>query len=134
VPDLPTSGQTLRRYVLYQLPGLVVAAGVVAGLVRWTALPSWGAAALLVAWVMKDAALYPWLRSAYETDSRLVIERMIGLAGVAVEPLAPRGYVRVRGELWQAEPAVEDLQIESGHPITVDAVRDTTLLVRPRQS
>ena len=54
---------------------------------------------------LKDAALYPWLRTAYETDSRRVIERLIGLAGVAVEPLAPRGYVRVRGELWQAEPA-----------------------------
>lgn len=119
--------------MLYQLPGLLVAVGVVAGLSRWTALPNWGLGALLVAWVLKDVALYPWLRSAYEPDSRLVIEHMIGLAGVAVEPLAPRGYVRVRGELWQAEPAGRDLQIESGHPITVDAVRDTTLLVRPRE-
>lgn len=118
--------------MLFQLPGLMVAAGAVAALSRWGALPNWEAATLLVAWVVKDAALYPWLRSAYETDSRLVIERMIGLVGVAVEPLAPRGYVRVRGELWQAEPATRDLKIDSGHAITVHAVRDTTLLVRPR--
>ena len=87
--------------------------------------------ALVVVWMLKDAALYPWLRSAYEPDSRRIIERMIGLAGVAVEPLAPRGYVRVRGELWHAEPVDEHMTIEAGHAVTVQGVRTDTLLVGP---
>ncbi len=131
MPDNPTPGPTLRRYALYQIPGLLLAIGVVVAVTRWTALPGWGAVALVVVWVLKDAALYPWLRSAYEPDSRRIVERMIGLAGVAVESLAPRGYVRVRGELWQAEPVDEHMTIEAGHPVTVQGVRTDTLLVRP---
>ena len=131
MPDNQTSGATLRRYALYQIPGLLLAVGVVFGLYRWTRLPGWGAAALLIAWVLKDAVLYPWLRTAYEPNSCRAIDRMIGLVGVAVEPLAPRGYVRVRGELWQAEPVDVDVTIESGHAVTVEAIRTDTLVVRP---
>lgn len=110
---------------------MLLAIGIVFGLYRWTRLPGWGAAALLIAWVLKDAALYPWLRTAYEPNSRRAIDRMIGLVGVTVEPLTPRGYVRVRGELWQAEPVDVDVTIESGHAVTVEAIRANTLVVRP---
>ena len=126
---LTTPRTALTRYVLYQIPGWLLAVVVAVLLHRWVGLPGWAAAALVVAWALKDAALYPFLRTAYEPDSRSVIERLIGLEGVAIEPLAPRGYVRVRGELWLAEPIANDVEISSGLPITVDAVRGTTLLV-----
>ena len=102
---------------------------------RWVGVPGWAAIALVAAWALKDAALYPFLRTAYAPPhSGDVIERLVGLGGVAVEPLAPRGYVRVRGELWLAEPTADGAQIRGGHPVTVDAVRGTTLLVRPAGS
>lgn len=129
--NTPTAAQTRRRYALYQVPGLLILVGVVVGLYRWAAIPGWAAVALVVAWILKDAALYPWLRTAYESDSRRVIDRMVGLDGVAVERLAPRGYVRVRGELWQAEPADPDGAIEAGHAVTVHAIATDILLVRP---
>ncbi|MDE0830396.1 MAG: NfeD family protein [Vicinamibacterales bacterium] len=129
--DTPTAAQTRRRYALFQVPGLLILVGVVVGLYRWAMLPGWGAVALVAVWILKDAALYPWLRTAYEPDSRRVIERLIGLAGVAVEPLAPRGYVRVRGELWQAEPAEPDSTIDAGRAVTVHAIATDILLVRP---
>ena len=97
---------------------------------RWVGLPGWAAIALVAVWALKDAALYPFLRTAYAPHSGDVIERLVGLGGIAVEPLAPRGYVRVRGELWLAEPTAAGVQIRRGHPVTVDAVRGTTLLVR----
>ncbi len=96
---------------------------------RWVGLPVWAAGTLVVAWALKDAVLYPFLRTAYERDSRRVIERLVGLEGIAIEPLAPRGYVRVRGELWLAEPSTTDAEIPQGHEVTVDDVRGTTLLV-----
>ena len=129
--DTPTAAQTRRRYALFQVPGLLILVGVVVGLYRWAMLPGWGAVALVAVWILKDAALYPWLRTAYEPDSRRVIERLIGLAGVAVAPLAPRGYVRVRGELWQAEPAEPDSTIDAGRAVTVHAIATDILLVRP---
>ncbi len=128
--DRPTRGAGLRRYALYQIPGLVLATGAVLLIHRWTALPGWAAVGLVVAWMLKDAALYPWLRSAYEPDSRRVIERLVGLTGIAVEPLTPHGYVRVRGELWRAEPVSPAEDIGAGHAVTIDGVRGTTLLVR----
>ena len=121
----------LTRYVLYQIPGWILAMAGALVLYRWVGLPGWAAVTLVVAWALKDAALYPLLKASYEPDSRTVIERLVGLGGVAVEPLAPRGYVRIRGELWLAEPTAADVHIRRGHPVTVDAVRGTTLLVRP---
>lgn len=129
--DTPTAAQTRRRYALFQVPGLLILVGVVVGLYRWAMLPGWGAVALVAVWILKDAALYPWLRTAYEPDSRRVIERLIGLAGVTVEPLAPRGYVRVRGELWQAESAEPGNTIDAGRTVTVHAIATDVLLVRP---
>ncbi len=115
--------------MLYQIPGWLLAVVAAVLLHRFVGLPGWAAAVLVVVWALKDAALYPFLRIAYEADSRSVVERLIGLEGVAVEPLAPRGYIRVRGELWLAEPIAKDAQIRSGLPVTVDSVRGTTLLV-----
>ena len=124
-----TPRTALTRYVLYQIPGGLLAAAGALLLYRWVGLPGWVAIALVVGWALKDAALYPFLRASYEPPSGTVIERLIGLGGVAVEPLAPRGYVRVRGELWLAEPIAADGEIPRGRLVTVDGVRGTTLLV-----
>ena len=124
-----TPKTALTRYVLYQIPGWLIAVLVAVLLHRFVGLPGWAAATMVVVWALKDAALYPLLRTAYEPDSRSVMDRLIGLEGVAIEPLAPRGYVRVRGELWLAESSAADLKIPSGFPVTVDAVRGATLLV-----
>jgi len=123
---------TAARYALYQIPGWLLACAGAVTLYRWVDIPGWLAFALPLAWAIKDAVLYPLLRPAYELDHRPVIERLVGLDGVTVERLAPRGYVRVRGELWLAEPAATGPAIAVGHAVRVDAVRGTTLLVRPR--
>ena len=88
----------------------------------------WVALAVPVFWAIKDAALYPFLRSAYETDDRPVIERLVGLDGVTTEALTPRGYVRVRGELWLAEP-IGATPIAAGQQVRVEEVRGMTLVV-----
>ena len=131
VSQVTRSRRTLRRYMLYQIPGWMLAFAAAVMLHRWVGLSVWGGVALVVGWAVKDAVLYPFLRTAYEPDSPSAIERLIGLAGVAVEPLAPHGYVRVRGELWRAEPHAAGIEIRRGHAVTIDAVRGTTLLVRP---
>ena len=126
-----TPRTALTRYVMYQIPGWLVAVAAALLLHRWSVLPGWAAVALVVVWAAKDAVLYPFLRASYEPDGRSVIERLVGLGGTATEPLTPRGYVRVRGELWLAEAVIDDVVIASGQAVTVAAVRGTTLLVRP---
>ena len=125
-----TPRSTLVRYTLYQIPEWVLAAVAAVLLYRWGVLTGWVGALLVAAVMAKDAVLYPVLRTAYESDASTAIERLIGLSGVAVEPLAPAGYVRVRGELWRSEATTAERAIRRGHPVTVHAVRGTTLLVR----
>jgi len=125
-----TSNRTLRRYILYQVPGWLLCAAIAVLLHRWTSLSAWTALLLVLGWAAKDAALYPFLRHAYEPDAPPAIEQLVGLPGITVEPLAPHGYIRVRGELWRAELST-GAAIGPGHLVTVDAVRGTTLIVRP---
>jgi membrane-bound serine protease (ClpP class) len=128
-----TPRTALTRYVLYQIPGGLLAAAGALLLYLWIDLPGWVAIALVVAWALKDAALYPFLRASYEPHLGGVIDQLVGLRGVAVESLEPRGYVRVRGELWLAESTATDSEIPQGHPVTIDGVRGTTLLARPSE-
>jgi len=129
VPRSSSSRSTLYRYVLYQIPGWLLAIVAAVLLHRFTNLSVWAGVVLIAGWAVKDALLYPFLRSAYETDSSTAIERLIGLDGVAVEPLSPNGYIRVRGELWLAEASPTTAVIRKGHAVRVDAVRGTALVV-----
>ena len=53
-------------------------------------------------------------------------EALLGEIGLAQQPIAPRGQVLVRGELWQAE---SDDPIGPGDAVRILAVRGLTLLV-----
>ncbi len=56
---------------------------------------------------------------------------MVGARGVAEDRLAPSGYIRVRGELWQTEVMGGDPPIEKGASVRVREVSGLTLLVQP---
>lgn len=53
-------------------------------------------------------------------------EALLGSVGVAQQPIAPRGQILIRGELWQAE---SDSAIAPGDAVLVRAVEGLTLLV-----
>lgn len=131
VTHLAKPTRTLRRYVLYQIPGCLLAIATAVVLHYRVNLPVWWGIALVASWVIKDAVLYPFLRNSYDSDSPDAIDQLIGLDGVAIEPLAPQGYIRVRGELWLAEPYSAGITIGRNRPVTVDSVQGTVLLVRP---
>ena len=134
MPSLVRPSPTLRRYVLYQIPGCLLATAAAVVLHYRVNLPTEWGICLIAAWIIKDAALYPLLRVAYETDSPSAIERLIGLEGVTVEPLAPQGYIKVRGELWLAQHHSGMGEVTRGHLVSVCGVRGTVLLVQPTAS
>jgi membrane-bound serine protease (ClpP class) len=92
---------TWARYLVWQLPGWLVAALVLAWL-RPRAELSWQlvVGAWLV-WITKDLVLYPLVRSAYER-APTGAERLVGSSAVAETDLAPWGQVRIGAELWRA--------------------------------
>jgi membrane protein implicated in regulation of membrane protease activity len=119
---------TLTRYALFQVPGWLIGGAVCTALWSTGGVPAWAAGVLLALWVAKDAALYPLLRKGYE-GAPTGVEELIGSRGIVREPLAPSGFVEIRGTLWRAEIAPGEPSVGRGERVTVCAASGLTLRV-----
>lgn len=119
--------------MMLQIPGAIVAGAVLVYVGRWLEWPGWVTYAGIVGWVAHDLALFPFVRRAFDDSlpHRVGPRLLIGAPGRTVEVLDPRGYVRVRGELWQAELA-EGGVLHGEEAIEVAEVRGLRLIVVPR--
>jgi membrane protein implicated in regulation of membrane protease activity len=120
---------TWTKYLLFQIPGWMIAAIVLSGLWYWKLLPQWLSVLCYIVWVLKDLLLYPLLRAAY-VPGKTGLEALVGTRGIAQGDLAPEGYVRVRGELWRAITHSQDRVISSG--ATVEILKTEGMKVRVR--
>jgi len=116
------------RYILLQLPGLILLVLVLIFIQRWVLIPAWVFWGLIIIWAAKDAILFRYTWRAYDWDPK---NPLIGARGIARDRLAPIGYVKVGSELWRAEVAGDSPPIESGMKIWVKGVRGLTLIVEP---
>jgi len=123
--------RTFARYVALQVPGWVLATCLAWWLVAKAGLAPWLAALGCALFVIKDFALYPWLRDAYAVGEPAPSALLVGRTGVARERIDPSGYVRVGAELWRAELAPGCAAIDAGAPVRVCSVRGLTLIVEP---
>lgn len=123
----------LAKYLVLQIPGWILAAVGLALLKQWVDLPLWAALGIFLVWVIKDMVLFPFVRQAYESSGRTGAEQLIGAEGIATEPLAPSGYIRVGRELWRAEALGTDTPIAPGSRVRVQGVRGLTLLIHPEE-
>lgn len=118
------------RYWLLQVPGWVILAGLVGIAHYWLGLSLLLGAAVFLLWLVKDAVLYPFLKPYYVYRDHDVHDGILGEHAVAQEKLSPRGYVKLRGELWLAELSASDAPVEEGERVVVEAVDGLTLRVR----
>ena len=116
------------RYVLLQVPQWILVAIILYGLCLWLDLSGWAAAVVVAGFVVKDFVLFPFVRKAFESDERTVVERMVGETGIVKQDLGPQGYVEVRGELWRAETA-DGREVPVGSCIRVESCNGMTLTV-----
>ncbi len=91
------------RYAALQIPGLVVVLALVLAAWEWLDFPAWMAWAVPLAWLTKDALLFPLVWRAYEPDDRSAPGGLAGSTALVQEALAPSGWVRRGPELWRAE-------------------------------
>jgi membrane-bound ClpP family serine protease len=124
---LRNTDTTLLRYWLFQLPGALAVTGLLVLLVHWWDLSPRLAVAFLVIWVLKDLALFPFVRKAYEPRSGGGADALLGAIASARDRLDPEGYVRVGHELWRAR--VRGGAIEKGGTVRVVEVQGLTLVV-----
>jgi membrane protein implicated in regulation of membrane protease activity len=119
------------RYVLFQVPGLVLLYLLLILAQRVVALPTWFIWSLVALWVIKDLILFPVVWRAYDKERRDDASSMVGSRGIAEDRLDPSGYIRVHGELWKAEVMGGSPSIGKGEKVTVRGIRGLTLLVEP---
>lgn len=117
------------KYLLFQLPGWLVVGGLAYAAHRWLGLHGGLAVAALLAWAVKDAVMFPFVREAYAVHPRPAADGMLGARAVAEEALAPEGRVRVGPELWRARLAKGEAPVAAGESVCIVAVEGLTLRV-----
>lgn len=127
----PNERRRILRYALFQLPGAAFVAALLAAAVRWWDWSPAFAGALLLAWLIKDAVMYRFVKVAYAPDSELQRDPLLGARAVVTRPLEPRGWVRVGAERWRAVAAEGSARIPVGTPVRVRERRALTLVVEP---
>lgn len=125
------SGRILLRYALFQIPSLMILVLILYGVRPYFGLPAWLMWGIVGLWIAKDAVLFPFVWRAYDRRRRGILNKMVGLRGIAKERLAPTGYIQIRGELWRAEVIGEGPPIEKGEWVQVHEIRQALLRVGP---
>ncbi|GIW42147.1 MAG: hypothetical protein KatS3mg076_2724 [Candidatus Binatia bacterium] len=121
---------TFGRYLLFQIPGWIAVGVLVVLADSLEILSARVGTAILALWVVKDFALYPLVRAAYEKPGSDGKTDLAGARGTALTDISPRGSVRVRGELWRAELAATSPPVRAGEEVEVVSSRGLTLVVR----
>lgn len=120
------------RYLLFQIPGMFVTGVVLLLLVEWTQLTPGLAWGLFGLWVVKDLALFPVTKIAYETPHMPHgPEALLGAEAIAQDDIEPEatGWVLVRGELWRACRRESEETISKGERLLVVETRERVLVV-----
>jgi membrane protein implicated in regulation of membrane protease activity len=117
-----------RTHLLTSLPDWILAVLLAWAAARFLELAWWLAAALAAGWIVKDLLLFPRMRRYYEPEP--AERRLVGQSGVALTAIDPHGFVRVHGEIWQADLPSDHGAIGAGAAIRVRDVRGLRLTVQ----
>jgi membrane protein implicated in regulation of membrane protease activity len=96
-------------------------------------IPGYAVGVAAVLWIVKDAALYPFVGRFYDPSLQTYKFTMIGKIGIVKEPLTPKGKILVNGELWQAEATENRATVKTGEKVLVQGMAGLKLLVQPER-
>ena len=93
-------------------------------------IPVPGLVAIMVVWGVAAVFTYRMGSRALQRKPLPGLPDMVGSRGKVVSPLAPRGVVRIRGELWEAKTAGR--KIKAGEEVVVVGQDGLRLIARKR--
>lgn len=124
----------ILRYSLFQIPSLTIIALIVFFVNRLYDLNIIIIVGIISGWILKDIFLFPIVRKAYHIKENDKSKMMLYEKGVAVKKINPMGYVRINGEIWQAELTDINDPINKNDPIEVTEICGLKLKVRKMSS
>ena len=113
----------MRARLIFAIVSTLLVEAALVAIVRWGLpqfeihLPLWGLIALMMAWGIYAVYAYRMGSRALRRKPVAGFTAMVGSKGRVVNPLAPEGFIRVKGELWRATSV--DESIEVGDEVTV---------------
>ena len=124
------SFRIVLRYALFQVPSYILLVLLMVIVRQFINIPTWVILSIIALWFTKDVLLFPSVWRAYDMSSQRNVQPIVGMKGTVEKQLDPSGYVKVRGELWQAELVVGRTPVKRGEKIEVKGIRGLTLLVK----
>jgi len=114
-----TDRKIIIRYSLFQIPSLLVVIFLIFTVNHWYPLGDLLKIVIILLWALKDILMFPFVRKAYSQKDRDKSKSILGETGVAIEVINPKGFVKIRGEIWQAELTENDIPILKGDRVEV---------------
>jgi membrane protein implicated in regulation of membrane protease activity len=125
---------TFARYLAFQLPSWGIAFAVAWGLDVWSSIPGNLVGLGLVAFMLKDFIIYPFVRGAYEHRPHDAGHEVVGRQGEVVVALDPDGWVQLGHERWRARHESDGPTLDVGARVEVSALRGHTVVVRAAEA
>jgi membrane-bound serine protease (ClpP class) len=88
----------------------------------------WGLVAIVVAGLIDILEVIVFRIWSQRKKARVGVQMLVGKTAVALGAIAPRGQVRVDGEIWEAR---SEAPVARGEDVVVSGVDGLTLLVVP---
>lgn len=126
--------RSTRGYTIYAIIGTILEETALLVALLWV-LPffnvhiPWGGVAIIMA-ISLVSSLFTYVMGRRALSKRLTYgpEAIIGSKGIVATPLNPAGYVKVRGELWEASC---QSRLEVGDEVVVTRMEGMRILVVP---
>ena len=118
------------RYSLFQIPSLLIVTLLVFTVNHWYILDNAIIVMIILFWILKDILIFPFVWKAYSHKDRDKSKTILNQHGVAVDTINPKGFVKINGEIWQAELVELNDPINQGQPIEVVEIDGLKLKVR----
>lgn len=124
-------------YTIYSIISTILEEVALAAIVLWGLpyfnihIPWWGLAMLMIALAVYSYIAYRIGKPTLTMKPLVSLETMIGSEGKVVTPLAPEGYVKVKGELWKASST--ELELEVGDEVVVVGIDGLKLIVSGKE-
>jgi membrane protein implicated in regulation of membrane protease activity len=93
-------------------------------------IPLWGLAILMAALAIYSGVMYRVGRQTFFIRPKVAADNIIGSEGRVTKPLAPEGYVKVRGVLWKA--ICNESELGVGDEVEVIGIEGLRLIVKPK--
>lgn len=124
-------------YTIYSIISTILEEVALAAIVLWGLpyfnihIPWWGLAMLMIALAAYSYIAYRIGKPTLTMKPLVSLETMIGSEGKVVTPLAPEGYVKVKGELWKASSTESELEV--GDEVVVVGIDGLKLIVNRKE-